>query len=80
MKEEERMRRRQKRTRTQQKQNQSYQFGKAPLREDPSGTGKVEVSGDPAPHVEPVYGSFGRGSVFSVQQHQLLLGPHRTSF
>ena len=58
----------------------SYQFGQAPLREDPSGTEEVEVSGDPAPHVEPVHSSFGWGAVLSVQQHQLLLGPHRTSF
>lgn len=38
------------------------------------------MSGDPAPLVEPVHSSFGRGAVFSVQQHQLLLGPHCTSF
>ncbi len=58
----------------------SYQFGQAPLREDPSGTRKVEVSGDPASHVEPVHSSFGWGAVFSVQQHQLLLGTHSASF
>lgn len=38
------------------------------------------MSGDPASHVEPVHGSFGWGAVFSVQQHQLLLGTHCTSF
>lgn len=58
----------------------SYQFGQAPLREDPSRTRKVEVSGDPASHVEPVHSSFGWGAVFSVQQHQLLLGTHSASF
>lgn len=39
----------------------------------------MEVSGDPAPHVEPVHGSSGWGAVLSVQQHQLLLGTDRTS-
>lgn len=40
----------------------------------------MEVSGDPAPHVEPVDGSSGWRAVFSVQQHQLLLGADCTSF
>lgn len=39
----------------------------------------MEVSGDPASHVEPVHGSSGWGAVLSVQQHQLLLGTDRTS-
>lgn len=60
--------------------SQSYQFGQAPLWEDPSGTREVEVSGDPAAHVEPIHSSFGWGAIFSVQQHQLFLGTHGTSF
>lgn len=40
----------------------------------------MEVSGDPAAHVKPVHRALGRGAVFFVQQHQLLLGSHGTSF
>lgn len=39
----------------------------------------MHVSGDPAPHVEPLHGSFGWRSVLPVQQHQLLLGPSCSS-
>lgn len=53
----------------------SYQLGEAPLGEDPAGAGQVHVSGDPAPHVEPLHRSLGWRSVLPVQQHQLLLGP-----
>lgn len=38
----------------------------------------MEVSGDPASHVEPVHRSSGWGAVLSVQQHQLLLGTDGT--
>lgn len=58
----------------------SHQFGLASFGENPSGTGKMEVSGNPASHVEPVYGSFGCRTIFSVQQHKLLLRTHCTSF
>lgn len=58
----------------------SHQFGQAPLGEDPAGTGQVQVSGDPAAHVEPVHGASGRRAVLPVQQHQLLLGAHRAAF
>lgn len=55
-----------------------YQLGEASLGEDSTRAGQVEVSGDPASHVEPVHGSSGWGAVLSVQQHQLLLGTDRT--
>lgn len=51
-----------------------YQFGETPLGEDSSRTRQMEMSGDPASHVEPVHRSSGWGPVLSVQQHQLLLG------
>lgn len=57
----------------------AHQFGPAPPGEDPSGAGEMEVSGDPASHVEPVHSSSRRGAVLFVQQHQLLLSANRTS-
>ena len=56
-----------------------YQLGQAPLGEDPARAGQVEVSGDPAPHVEPLHGASRGGSVLTVQQHQLFLGSHRAA-
>lgn len=56
-----------------------YQFRQAPLGEDPVWTGEVQVSGDPAPHVEPLHSALRRGTVLPVQQDQLLLGPHCTA-
>lgn len=37
------------------------------------------VSGDPAPHVQPLSRPFGRRAILSVQQHQLLLGTNCTA-
>ena len=56
-----------------------YQLWQAPLGEDPARAGQVEVSGDPAPHVEPLHGASRRGSILTVQQHQLFLGSHRAA-
>ena len=57
----------------------AYQFGQAPLAEDPARAGQVVVSADPAPHVEPLSGAPWGGAVLPVEQNQLLLGPHRTA-
>ena len=54
----------------------AYQFGQAPLAEDPARAGQVVVSADPAPHVEPLSGAPWGGAVLPVEQNQLLLGPH----
>lgn len=37
------------------------------------------VSGDPAPHVEPLGGAAGRRAILPVQQHQLLLSSDRAA-
>ena len=37
------------------------------------------VSGDPAPHVQPLSRPFGWWAVLSVQQHQLLLSTNCTA-
>ena len=56
-----------------------YQLRQASLGEDTARAGDVQVSGDPAPHVEPLHGALGWRPVLPVQQHQLLLGPHGTA-
>lgn len=49
-----------------------YQLGGATSGEDPAGTLQVEMTRAPAAHVEPLHGSGRTGSVFSVQQDELL--------
>lgn len=57
-----------------------YQFRQAPFGEDPTGAGEMQVSGDPAAHVEPLSSSRGWRPVLPVQQNQLFLSPDCTSF
>lgn len=56
-----------------------YQFRLTPLGEHSTGAREVMVSGDPAPHVEPLGRPSGWRAVLSVQQHQLLLSPDCTA-
>lgn len=56
-----------------------YQFRLTPLGEHSAGARQVVVSGDPAPHIQPLGRPSGRRAVLSVQQHQLLLSPNCTA-
>lgn len=56
-----------------------YQFRLTPLGKHSAGARQVMVSGDPAPHVQPLGRPSGRRAVLSVQQHQLLLSPNCTA-
>lgn len=55
----------------------SYQLWKASFGKDPAGTVEMKMSRTPAPHIEPFHSSGRQGSIFFVEQDELLLGSHR---